>query len=75
MDSGRSETPSATSREAVASKIMEQVGRKSESEGPRTLGDSLLLEFNMSDAAARYGVAANVIPHRIRKGEAEKTNV
>ena len=61
--------------EAVASKIMEQVGRKSESEGPRTLGDSLLLEFNMSDAAARYGVAANVIPHRIRKGEAEKTNV
>jgi hypothetical protein len=54
---------------------MEQVGRKSESEGPRTLGDSLLLEFNMSDAAARYGVAANVIPHRIRKGEAEKTNV
>jgi DNA (cytosine-5)-methyltransferase 1 len=61
--------------EAVASKIMEQVGRKSESEGPRTLGDSLLLEFNMSDAAARYSVAANVIPHRIRKGEAEKTNV
>jgi hypothetical protein len=54
---------------------MERVGQKSESDEPRTLGDPLLLEFNMSDAAARYGVAANVIPHRIRKGEAKKANV
>jgi DNA (cytosine-5)-methyltransferase 1 len=58
--------------QAVASKIMERVGKKTECEEPRTLGDPLLLEFNMSEAAARYGVAANVIPHRIRKGESEK---
>jgi DNA (cytosine-5)-methyltransferase 1 len=61
--------------QAVASKIMERVGEKTESDGPRTVGDPSLLEFNMSDAAARYGVAANVIPHRIRKGEAVKANV
>lgn len=36
------------------------------------MGALSLLEFNMSDAAARYGVPANVIPHRIRKGETEK---
>jgi len=28
----------------------------------------------MSHAAERYGVAANVIPHRIRKGETGKVN-
>jgi DNA (cytosine-5)-methyltransferase 1 len=61
--------------QAVASKIMERVGRKTESKEPRTVGDPILLEFNMSDAAERYGVAANVIPHRIRKGETEKVHV
>ena len=60
--------------QAVASKIMERVGKKTEREEPRSVGDPLLLEFNMSDAAARYGVAANVIPHRIRKGDSEKMN-
>ncbi|HEX4136345.1 MAG TPA: DNA cytosine methyltransferase [Bryobacteraceae bacterium] len=59
--------------QAVASKIMERVGRKVDSDEPRAVGDSVLLECNMSDAAARYGVAANVIPHRIRK-EAGKAN-
>jgi hypothetical protein len=53
---------------------MERVGKKTEREEPRSVGDPLLLEFNMSDAAARYGVAANVIPHRIRKGDSEKMN-
>jgi DNA (cytosine-5)-methyltransferase 1 len=61
--------------QAVAAKVIERVGQKSEREGPRSPGDPVLLEFNMSDAARRYGVAANVIPHRIRKGEAEKANV
>jgi DNA (cytosine-5)-methyltransferase 1 len=60
--------------QAVASKIMERVGQKAESEGPHTLGDPVLLEYNMSHAAERYGVAANVIPHRIRKGETGKVN-
>ena len=56
--------------QAVASKIMERLGQKTESDEPRILGDPILLEFNMSDAADHYGVAANVIPHRIRKGDA-----
>jgi len=60
--------------QAVASKVMERVCEKVESGKERSVGDSALLEFKMSDAAERYGVAANVIPHRIRKGEAEKTN-
>jgi DNA (cytosine-5)-methyltransferase 1 len=60
--------------QAVASKIMERLGQKTESDEPRILGDTFLLELNMSDAAERYGVAANVIPHRIRKGDAENAH-
>jgi DNA (cytosine-5)-methyltransferase 1 len=60
--------------QAVASKIMERVGKKIDGEELRSVGDPALLEFKMSDAAERYGVAANVIPHRIRKGEAEKAH-
>ena len=60
--------------QVVASKIMEQVGSRVEAEGPRRMGAISLLEFNMSDAAARYAVPANVIPHRIRKSETEKAN-
>jgi len=59
---------------AVAAKIMERLGRKTEGAERRTVGDPRLLEFNMSDAAERYGVAANVIPPRIRKGAAENGN-
>lgn len=59
---------------AVATKIMEQVGENVDGEERRAVGDPLLLELKMSEAAERYGVAANVIPHRIRKGEAEKAN-
>jgi DNA (cytosine-5)-methyltransferase 1 len=60
--------------QAVASKIMEVLGGTAEVEDPRTMGAPSLLEFNMSGAAARYGVPANVIPHRIRKSEAEKAH-
>jgi DNA (cytosine-5)-methyltransferase 1 len=60
--------------QAVASKIMERVAEKTASAKPRAVGDPRLLELNMSDAAVRYGVAANVIPQRIRKGLAEKVN-
>jgi DNA (cytosine-5)-methyltransferase 1 len=60
--------------QAVAAKIMEQLNQKRESPQPRTVGDPHLLEFNMSSAAERYGVAANVIPHRIRKVDAEQAN-
>lgn len=61
--------------QAVASKVMEQVGNSVESDEPRSLGDPLLLEFKMSDAAHRYGVSTNVIPHRIRKVHNEKAHV
>lgn len=60
--------------QGVALKIMEQVGSRVEAEDPRRMGAISLLEFKMSDAAARYGVPANVIPHRIRKSETEKAH-
>jgi DNA (cytosine-5)-methyltransferase 1 len=60
--------------QAVASKILERVGEKADGEERRAVGDPLLLELKMSEAAARYGVAANVIPHRIRKEVTEKAN-
>jgi DNA (cytosine-5)-methyltransferase 1 len=60
--------------QAVAWKVMERVGEKVESGKERAVGDAALLEFNMSDAAERYGVAANVIPHRIRREDTEKAN-
>lgn len=52
--------------QAVAAKIMEEVGTKEES-GQRHMGDPRLLKFNMSDAAEHYGVPVTVIPQRIRK--------
>ena len=60
--------------QGVALKIMEQVGSRVEAEDPRRMGALSLLEFKMPDAAARYGVPANVIPHRIRKSETEKAH-
>jgi DNA (cytosine-5)-methyltransferase 1 len=60
--------------QAVASKIMERVGEKTKNEKKRSVGDSALLEFQMSDAAQRYGVPTNVIPHRIRRQDKEKAD-
>ena len=60
--------------QAVASKIMEKVGEQIETGKPRSVGDPVLLELKMSDAAGRYGVSASVIPHRIRRVEPEKGN-
>ena len=60
--------------QAVASKIMERVGQKTEIEELRTFGDPLLLEFKMSDAAERYGVAADVVPKRIRIAPGRESN-
>ena len=61
--------------QAVASKIMERLGSELQVEGPRRMGDRSLLEFNMSHAAAHYGVSATVIPHRTRRSETEKAHV
>ena len=60
--------------QAVATKIMERVGRKVESEEARRVGNPSLLELNMSDAAKRYGVPHTVVPQRIRKMPAELAN-
>jgi DNA (cytosine-5)-methyltransferase 1 len=52
---------------AVASKVREALDiAPNKSERPVGLGDSSLLSFGMSDAAARYGVRADVIPKRKR---------
>ena len=60
--------------QAVASKIMERLGRERQAEQSHRMGDPSLLELNMSTAAARYGVPSTVIPHRTRKGETEKAH-
>ncbi len=60
--------------QAVASKIMEQIGSKVESDRPRRVGDPILLELKMAGAAERYGVPITVIPQRIRKLETKKTH-
>jgi DNA (cytosine-5)-methyltransferase 1 len=53
--------------QAVASKIMELVSNKTESDEERSVGDSALLQLNMSEAAEHYGVAADTVPQRIRR--------
>ncbi len=60
--------------QAVASKIMEQVGGSLESNSVRQSGDPRLLQFKMSDAAQHYGVPLTVIPQRIRKVEHAPTH-
>jgi DNA (cytosine-5)-methyltransferase 1 len=60
--------------QAVASKIMERVGEKAEGEKARSLGDPVLLELTMSDAAKRYGVASDVVPKRIRIAPERESN-
>ena len=58
--------------QAVAAKLMEQLGKKVDAQMPRRVGDPSLLECKMSGAAERYGVSATVIPHRIRRIESGK---
>jgi DNA (cytosine-5)-methyltransferase 1 len=54
---------------AVASKIAEALNvTPHRPEAPLQLGDSALLALDMSEAAAKYGVPADVIPKRIRPG-------
>jgi DNA (cytosine-5)-methyltransferase 1 len=52
---------------AVASGIAEALGAKACEEQMRGIGNTRLLELNMSDAAKYYGVPHTVIPQRIRK--------
>jgi DNA (cytosine-5)-methyltransferase 1 len=53
---------------AVASKVREAVAGDTPRNGqpPSDLGDVALLSFDMSGAAAHYGVSADVVPKRIR---------
>ena len=60
--------------QAVAAKIMEQVGEVVETCQPREVGEARLLEFKMADAAERYGVPRTVIPGRIRRTETGKAD-
>jgi len=53
---------------AVAAKIREAFPAPEKADRPVVLGDSRF-SFNMSDAAAHYGVPPDVIPKRIRVGE------
>jgi len=61
---------------AVASKIREAfpAPKKSDRPAPVALGDSRLLSFAMSAAAAHYGVSSDVVPKRIRMGQGAEAN-
>ena len=60
---------------AVASKIIEAVGeRPGRKQREMPLGNENLLSLDMKEAAARYGVPANVIPQRIRVASESKVN-
>jgi DNA (cytosine-5)-methyltransferase 1 len=54
---------------AVASKVREAFRDDTPGNGdpPSALGDTGLLSFDMSKAAAHYGVPANTVPQRIRR--------
>jgi DNA (cytosine-5)-methyltransferase 1 len=51
---------------AVASKVREAFPPLKKSDRPVAQGDSRLLSFDMSEAAAHFGVPSDVIPKRIR---------
>jgi DNA (cytosine-5)-methyltransferase 1 len=53
---------------AIASKVREAFSAPKKSANPVVQGDSRLLSFDMSAAAARYGVRTDVVPKRIRAG-------
>jgi DNA (cytosine-5)-methyltransferase 1 len=61
--------------QAVASKIVEQVGHKAEPDVMRRVGDPRLLELNMSAAAEHFGVSSTVIAQRTRKSASETVHV
>jgi len=54
---------------AVASKVREAFPAPEKAESPVAQGDARLLSFDMSDAAAHYGVPRDVVPKRIRMGK------
>jgi DNA (cytosine-5)-methyltransferase 1 len=54
---------------AVASKVREAFGAPQKSDDPVRQGDSRLLSFDMSAAAAHYGVPSDTIPKRTRAGQ------
>ena len=60
---------------AVASKIREALNTAPKKpERPIDLGDERLLSFDMSDAAAKYGVRADVVPKRKRTSTEARTD-
>jgi len=59
---------------AVASKIREAFFTPKKPDRPVAQGDSRLLSFAMSDAAAHYGVRSDVVPKRIRMGQGDEAN-
>jgi|ERR1700733_2777820 len=59
---------------AVASKIREAFPAPQKSDHPVAQGNSRLLSFHMSDAAAHYGVAPDVVPKRIRMERGNEVN-
>jgi DNA (cytosine-5)-methyltransferase 1 len=60
---------------AVASKIGEALDMAPKKpERPIDLGDERLLSFAMSNAAARYGVKADVVPKRKRMSPEARTD-
>jgi len=61
---------------AVASKIREVLdATPGKPEQPIELGDTRLLSFNMSEAAARYGVKPDVVPKRKRMSPVVRADV
>jgi DNA (cytosine-5)-methyltransferase 1 len=59
---------------AVAAKVRAAFPAPQKSDRPVAQGDSRLLSFDMSDAAARYGVPPDVVPKRIRVGQGGEAN-
>ena len=59
---------------AVASKVREAFSAPTKPSRPVGQGDPRLLSFDMSDAAAHYGVPADVIPKRIRVGQGSEAS-
>lgn len=59
---------------AVASKVREAFGSPKKPSRPVALGEANLLSFDMSGAAAQYGVPHDTVPQRIRKGRGAEAN-
>jgi DNA (cytosine-5)-methyltransferase 1 len=59
---------------AVASKVREAFPAPRKSDRPVAQGDSRLLSFGMSEAAAHYGVPSDTVPKRTRAGQGAEAN-